>query len=231
MERLSAAEGRVVASLVEKALAVPQSYPLTLNALVSACNQTSSRDPVTTYAEHEVLAALEGLRARHLVRAVLPSHGRSVVRYRHVLDESLGLDPPQLAVLAVLELRGPQTPAELRSRTERMAQADDVDHELELLAGREPPLVARVGRRAGEKQARWVALLSEAEGGGPGQPAVTAEPGPARHAPGADGGDVHAELVALRAEVVELREALAALESTVASLGSTLASLRESLGG
>ena len=88
MTRLRAPEGRVVASLVEKALTIPQHYPLTLNALAAACNQTSSRDPVTSYDEETVRAALDSLRERRMVRAVLPSHGRSTVRYRHVLDET-----------------------------------------------------------------------------------------------------------------------------------------------
>jgi uncharacterized protein YceH (UPF0502 family) len=227
VEQLSAPEGRVVASLVEKALAVPQSYPLTLHALVAACNQTSSRDPVTAYPEEEVLAALDSLRSQHLVRAVLPSHGRSVVRYRHVLDEALGLDAPQLALLAVLELRGAQTPSELRTRTERMARIDDVDHELGLLAGRAPPLAARVGRRTGERQERWVSLLT----GAPGEASPATADLPADRpvpigatGPVVAGEAVRAEVAALRAEVDDLRAALASLEAA-------LAALRENLGG
>ena len=154
MERLTAREGRVVASLVEKQLTIPQHYPLTLNALVAACNQSTSRDPVSAYSEQEVLDAVESLRAKRMVRAVLPSHGRSVVRYRHVLDETLGLDAGQLAVLAVLELRGPQTVAELRARTERLAAIESVDHELGLLASREEPLAAQIARRPGQKVGR-----------------------------------------------------------------------------
>ncbi len=253
MERLTALEGRVVSSLAEKQLTIPQHYPLTLNALVAACNQSSSRDPVTAYREGEVLDALESLKAKRLVRAVLPSHGRSVVRYRQVLGETLGLDAPQLALLAVLELRGPQTVAELRARTLRMAAIDSVDHELDLLAGREEPLVERIGRRPGQKEDRWASLLSErvpdaASGGGahlpasapadapasrPLAPAMSeaAQPWCAAGGPGAEDraqgpgvGDLRQDVEAVRAELAELRVALEALRSE-------LDELRVSLGG
>lgn len=225
MTRLRAPEGRVVASLVEKALTIPQHYPLTLNALAAACNQTSSRDPVTSYDEETVRAALDSLRERRMVRAVLPSHGRSAVRYRHVLDETLGLDASQLAVLAVLELRGPQTVAELRARTERMAEIDSVDHELDLLAGRTPALAGRVGRRPGQKEDRWASLLSEPpeppEASGPPEAPSAARDG----SPEASGLDpLREELALLRAEIEPLRDGLAALRTE-------LAELRDSLGG
>ena len=113
---LSAPQGRIVGSLIEKQLVTPQQYPLTLNALVLACNQASNRDPVVAYTEEQVVGALDELKERRLVRFVLPSHGRSVVRYRHVLDEAFGVDAPQLAILAMLLLRGPQTVGELRTR-------------------------------------------------------------------------------------------------------------------
>jgi uncharacterized protein len=210
VDRLSATEGRVVASLVEKALTVPQYYPLTLNALVAACNQTSNRDPVTALSDADVLAALESLREKHLVRQVLPSHGRSVVRYRQVLEESLGLDAPGLAVLAVLVLRGPQTSAELRIRTERMADVGSVDHELELLSERTPPLVARVGRRPGQKEDRWAATLADGE--------TTTAPATMTDTtltktPELD--DVRAELAELRDAVAELRAALTEVRATL----------------
>ncbi len=235
MERLTAPEGRVVASLVEKQLTIPQHYPLTLHALVAACNQSSSRDPVTAYDEGEVLGAIESLKAERMVRAVLPSHGRSVVRYRHVLDETLGLDAPQLAVLAVLELRGPQTVAELRVRTERMAVIESVDHELGLLAGRDEPLVALVGRLPGQKEDRWVSLLAEpvspaagdaaasggaAVAGGGGSGPASRSPGPAGSEPGT-----------LRADIEDLRRDLDAVRAELEALRSGLEDLRSSLGG
>ncbi|HLW45014.1 MAG TPA: YceH family protein [Acidimicrobiales bacterium] len=232
MERLTPREGRVVASLVEKQLTIPQHYPLTLNALVAACNQTSSRDPVTAYADAEVLDAIEALKSKRLLRAVLPSHGRSVVRYRHVLDETLGLDGPQLAVLAVLELRGPQTVAELRQRTERMAEIDSVDHELDLLASKDEPLVKRIGRRPGQKEVRWTSLLAE-------PPRRSAEelevigretPGPPTSASSAVD-PVRADVEGLREDVEVVRAELEALRSTIEALRAGLEDLRTSLGG
>src|ERR1700735_2208256 len=104
---LSPVEARVIGSLAEKQLTTPQQYPLTMNALVLACNQTSNRAPVVNYDESVVESALSQLKDQHLVRFVLPSHGRSVVRYRQVLDEVLGVDDRQLALLAVLLLHGP----------------------------------------------------------------------------------------------------------------------------
>ncbi len=158
---LDPVEIRVVGSLAEKQLTTPQQYPLTLNALLLACNQTTNRDPVVSYDEALVEAALASLKERRLVRFVHPSHGRSAIRYRQVLDEMLGLDVRQLALVAVLVLRGPQTAGELRARTERMAGFEgvaDVEHELEQLAARED-LVLRLPRRAGHKEDRFAHLL------------------------------------------------------------------------
>lgn len=222
MSRLSPIEGRVVASLVEKQLATPQYYPLTLGSLLAACNQATNRDPVTAYQEDEVLDAIASLKEARMVRTVLPAHGRSAVRYRHVLDESLGLDASQLAVLAVLVLRGPQTAAELRARIERLVRVDSVDHELELLAAAVEPLVERQGRQPGQKEDRWVALLCE--------PATPA----ARVAPAPDADPVQqgiADADALRAEVGQVREELETLRDAVAEVRAALAELRASLGG
>ena len=152
----------MLGALIEKGLATPQQYPLTINALQAACNQTSNREPVVAYDESTVLAALDELKDRKLVRFVLPSHGRSVVRYRQVLDETLALDARQCAVLAVLLLRGPQTIGELRIRTERMAKfdsLDEIEHELDLLHAREEPLAHNVGRQPGQKEERWATTL------------------------------------------------------------------------
>lgn len=217
-------EGRVVGALVEKELATPQYYPLTLPALLAACNQSSNREPVTAYGEDQVLDAIATLKQEHLVRAVLPARGRSAVRYRHVLAEALGLDAPQLAVLCVLVLRGPQTVAELRARTERLAEVESVDHELELLAGASEPLVGRAGRLPGQKEDRWAALLSEHPSEGSDQ----VEPRPA---PGPDGGAPTPGLAGLRDEVAELRDDLAGLCEEVAELRAALSELRTSLGG
>lgn len=165
---LDAIQGRVLGCLVEKELATPQQYPLTASALIAACNQSSNRDPVMTLAEDQVLVALDALKAARLVRFVLPSHGRSVVRYRHVLDEHLGLDVPERAVLAVLLLRGPQTSGELRTRTERLADlatVADVEVSLQALAARAEPLAQRLARQPGHKEPRWQQLLADEAGG------------------------------------------------------------------
>ncbi|HVC14261.1 MAG TPA: DUF480 domain-containing protein [Acidimicrobiales bacterium] len=238
MARLTACEGRVVASLVEKHLTIPQQYPLTLHALVGACNQSSSREPVTAYRDDEVLAAVESLKRQRLVRAVLPSHGRSVVRYRHVMDEAFGLDAPQLAALSVLQLRGPQTAAELRARTERMAEIGSIDHELDLLSSREEPLVERVARRAGQKEDRWVSLLAAPFGDAPRDPVASAAapaledlaPAPAA-APGSGRAGAATEVDELRRDIVALGVGLEAVRAEVGALRSALEELRTSLGG
>jgi uncharacterized protein YceH (UPF0502 family) len=170
---LSAEEARVVACLVEKDATVPDSYPLTLNALRLACNQTSNRNPVVAWDDRTVEATLLSLKSMGLVRFVHPSHGGRTIRYRHVADERWRLSKGELAVLAVLVLRGPQTTGEVRTRTERMIGPDDgtVEEILDMLAARSPePFAARVARRPGEREARWAQALSgEPEDGiGPG---------------------------------------------------------------
>ncbi len=160
---LTPEEGRVVGSLIEKQLTTPQQYPLTLNSLVLACNQSSNRDPVVSYDEQTVQTAVTSLRNAELIGFVYPSHGRSVTRYRHALTERLGLDDRELALLAVLLLRGPQTGGELRARTERMARFDGidaVDADLVRLSEKAEPLVVRHSRRPGQKEERWAQLLS-----------------------------------------------------------------------
>ncbi len=215
----------MVGSLVEKQLTTPQQYPLTLNSLTLACNQASNRDPVMSLAESEVQEALDRLKQKGLVRFVLPSHGRSVVRYRHVLDESLALDGRQLSLVGVLLLRGPQTVGEMRTRTERMARFEssaEVESDLEGLSRWDEPLVARLPRRPGQKEERWTQLLAPVEAGeedaGPGGPV----PAPATiAAPTGDG-----ERGRLGAEVADLKESLAALRSEVDMLREEVLSLR-----
>jgi uncharacterized protein len=159
---LSQSELRVLGSLVEKQLTTPQQYPLTLNALMLACNQTSNRDPVVSYDEQTVESAVTTAKTKGLARFVHPSHGRSAIRFAHMLEEALGVDRRQLCILGVLMLRGPQTPGELRSRTERMepfGSLSDVEGELVRLAQREDPLVVRLARRPGQKEERYAHLL------------------------------------------------------------------------
>ncbi len=210
---LSATEARIVGSLVEKELATPQQYPLTANALVAACNQSSNREPVMALSEDEVLRALDDLKAAHLVRFVLPSHGRSVVRFRHVLDEALALSPEELALLCVLVLRGPQTAGELRIRTERLAVFEtlaDAERVLGGLGARTEPLVTRLGRRPGQKEDRWADLLSaRADAAEPdAAPVVAVRPAEAT-------ADLADQVADLRAEVDDLRRELDELRSNL----------------
>ena len=230
-------QARVVGSLIEKRLTTPQQYPLTMNALVVACNQTSNRAPVVNYDESVVESALSQLKDQHLVRFVLPSHGRSVVRYRQVLDEVLGVDDRQLALLAVLLLRGPQTVGELRTRTERMVEFDDlrvVEHDLELMANLGDGLVERLERRPGQKEERWAQLLAV------GADASTRIPDPdAMFHPDRGAIDVrairpgpfHRPRPASGGSVGRLRDEVTALRSEVEGLRSELTELRTSLGG
>ena len=157
---LSPEEIRVLGCLVEKEATVPDSYPLTLNSLRTACNQSTSRVPVVSYGEHEVEQALASLRARGLTRTVHSTSNRGA-KYRHVLPEALGLDPGETALVAVLMLRGPQTVGELKSRTERQHAFDTIDETADALARLAARgLVLQLERQPGQKDARWVHLLS-----------------------------------------------------------------------
>lgn len=158
---LTPVQSRIVGCLIEKELATPDNYPLTMNGLLAACNQTSNRNPVTKLDEATVGNALENLRAKNVVRIVYSRSNRAD-KFRHVLDEMLALEAEHLAVLSVLMVRGPQTGSELRTRTERLhpfASQDEVDDALRRLAGRNEPLAARLERRPGQKEHRWAHLL------------------------------------------------------------------------
>jgi uncharacterized protein YceH (UPF0502 family) len=158
---LTPVQSRVVGCLIEKEMATPDNYPLTMNALLTACNQATNRNPVTKLDEHTVGNALQNLRAMNVVRIVYSRSNRAD-KFRHVLDEVLAVGPAHLALLSVLMLRGPQTGSELRARTERLhpfASQDEVDAALRELAGRNQPLVARIERRPGQKESRWAHLL------------------------------------------------------------------------
>ena len=154
-------QSRIVGCLIEKEMATPDNYPLTMNGLLAACNQTSNRNPVTKLEEPTVSNALENLRAMNVVRIVYSRSNRAD-KYRHVIGGMLAIEPEHLALLAVLMLRGPQTASELRMRTERLypfADQTEVDDALRELAGRREPLVARLERRPGQKESRWAHLL------------------------------------------------------------------------
>ena len=161
---VSAVEIRILGSLIEKQRTTPDAYPLTLNALRAACNQSTSRDPVVDYDDATLREALERLGRRGWSRLASGPHSRSP-KYRHLLDEALGLGVPEQCVLAVLMLRGAQTSAELRARTERLhpfASVAAVDDVLAALADRG---LARLNeRRPGEREARWQQLVSSDAG-------------------------------------------------------------------
>lgn len=160
---LTPEQARVLGSLIEKQSTVPDTYPMTLNGLRTACNQRNSREPITDYDEHLILRTCDALKAMGLVRFVYPSHGARNTKYRQVLDEKLQLEPDETALISVLLLRGPQTVNELRVRTERQHPFDDndqVEESLGRLAARPTPLVVQLGRQAGQSQARWMHLLT-----------------------------------------------------------------------
>ncbi len=164
MIELSPAQQRVVGALAEKELTTPDNYPLSMNALVAACNQTTNRDPVVTFTQETIENALANLKSNGVARVVY-SKGMRVDKYRHVLHDALSLEEGELALLTVLLLRGPQTGAELRARTERMHPFTDqeaVDAALARLAGRDPALVALLARQPGQKEPRWVHRLGPA---------------------------------------------------------------------
>ena len=159
---LDEAEVRVLGALIEKQIATPEYYPLTLNALTAACNQKNNRHPVVTYDEATVELAVESLRQKNLAY-VFYGAGSRVPKYKHVAAENLQLNPAELALACVLLLRGPQTPGELRDRSARLhefAGLDEVEAALGSLAAREEPVVKRLARRPGQKEARYAHLLS-----------------------------------------------------------------------
>ena len=161
-QQLSEIECRIVGALIEKQLTTPEYYPLTLNALTAACNQKNNRDPVVSYDEKTVAAALEELRDRNLIYVFYGSTSR-VPKYKHMMPSYYELEPPDVAVMCVMMLRGPQTLGELRERTGRLHQFSglgEVQETLDSLMRREDPLVMKLERQAGQKEARFAHLLS-----------------------------------------------------------------------
>jgi len=159
---LNEIEVRILGSLIEKEFSTPEYYPLTLNALVNACNQKSSRDPVVDYNENTVEQALQELRKKGMV-LIVRGAGIRVPKYRQVLKGKLNLNLPGLAILAVLMLRGPQTIGEIRSRADRIYTFEDlnqVEEQIQQLIDAEPGLVRQLSRQPGQKESRYMHLLA-----------------------------------------------------------------------
>jgi uncharacterized protein YceH (UPF0502 family) len=208
---------RVLGCLVEKEATTPEHYPLSSNALVQACNQKNNRDPLTSCTEREIDAVLLELRQLGLVRTVHAANAR-VPKHRHVLDEAWGLTRGQLAVLAVLMLRGPNTANELTTRTERYSAPGDHDRvraALDQLAALDPPMVVELPRQAGQRETRFTHRRLDAEAPAVDAPHEADRPMPIREAPERDGDEV----AALRAELDDLR---ARFDDLCARLGETI---------
>jgi uncharacterized protein YceH (UPF0502 family) len=208
---LTEVEARVLGALLEKEITTPDYYPLSLNALVNACNQKSNRDPVMNLDESAVRGGLNALHDNLLARSVSAADSR-VTKYEHRLQEAFNFDRREAAIFCELLLRGAQTPGELRSRAERMHHFDDlseVQSALQHLMSREPPLVKVLARQPGTKESRYIhLLLGEAE---PGGPSIVPD---ASVAEGRDNADkfsqLQSEVAELRNDVAELKQQLAA---------------------
>lgn len=212
---LSALEARVLGCLIEKELATPDIYPLTLNSLVNACNQRSNRDPVMEVSAREVEGAIDGLRAKKLATLFSGADAR-VFKYRQTLDLVYPMDISARVVLCELFIRGPQTTAELRIRTERMHRLmlEEVEAVLEELAARATGALARrMARQPGQKELRWVQLLS-------GEPSRSLQSEP----------PIATAVAASPLAGPSLEPRVSALETELAQLRGELAALRKSLG-
>jgi uncharacterized protein len=210
---LNPVEARVLGSLVEKDITTPDYYPLSLNALVNACNQKNNRDPVTNYDEETVRLALRNLSDKRLAGTAGGADSR-VAKYEHRLQEVFNFNRAETALLCVLLLRGPQTPGELRGRSERMHRfehLDDVLSGLQQLMRREPPLVKALGRRPGTKEIRYAHLLSgDVDAWEPPPEAAPANASPA---------DVE--------RILRLEEQVAALQKEMAELKQEIVAFRK----
>ena len=210
---LNPAEARVLGALIEKDITTPDYYPLSLNALINACNQKNNREPVTNFDEETVRLALRNLSDKRLAGTASGADSR-VTKYEHRLQEVFNFTRPETAILCVLLLRGPQTPGELRGRTERMHRFEDLDEVLsglQQLMRREPPLAKALGRRPGTKEIRYAHLLSgDVEAWEP--PAETASFSP---------GSADAE------RIIQLEEKVAALQAEVAELKQQMTEFRK----
>ncbi|HTW12644.1 MAG TPA: DUF480 domain-containing protein [Solirubrobacteraceae bacterium] len=231
IDTLTPAEQRVLGCLIEKRFTTPDQYPLTLNALRLACNQTTNRHPLANYDEATVRDAAQRL-ARYGLARLASGHSSRAVKYRHLADEALGLNQQELSLLAVLLLRGEQTPGELKARTERMASfgsLEAVDAALAALCER--GYVQRVSRRPGQKEDRYRQLLGgDAERDSPAEIA-TPPSASAPEAAVAGSGAADPEPAHSRARPPDIEQRLDALERQVSRIAEELRSLRELGGG
>jgi uncharacterized protein YceH (UPF0502 family) len=210
---LSEVEARVLGALIEKESTTPEYYPLSLNALVNACNQKSNREPVMALDEDAVRSAIRSLNDLGLTRFASSADSR-VGKYEHRLNETFNFHRHEIAILCVLLLRGPQTPGELRTRTERMYAFEDLEsvhNALNLLAKREPSLVKVLPRQPGTKESRYVHLLSPVVE--PENHIVTHSDAREHSSANTSGGD---RVAAMQAEIKELRSDVAALKEQFA---------------
>jgi uncharacterized protein len=203
-------EIRVLGCLIEKQRTVPDVYPLSLNTLRLACNQATNRDPVVDYDEQDIRAALDRLSRRGWTR-LASGPGTRVAKHRHLLDEALDLVPSQSAILAVLMLRGAQTPGELKGRTDRLypfRSLEDVQRTLDELIARE--LVARLPRRPGQKEERYVQLLGDQSEPGEArlETRLEARTAPQPAAAAVDSGGLEERVARLEEQVAALQRAL-----------------------
>lgn len=203
-EKLSEIEARIIGALIEKQLTTPEYYPLTLNALVAACNQKTNREPVVAYTEAEVQKSLDELREKNLAYVFYGSTSR-VPKYKHILDKVYELESSEIAVICVMMLRGAQTLGELRERSHRLYEFSglgEVNDTLDNLVRRDEPLVIKLERQPGQKEVRYAHLLS-------GEVSATAYT-PKTIAVGTAGGEriekLEAEVAALQNEITELRQ-------------------------
>jgi uncharacterized protein len=225
-----AVEIRVLGCLIEKQRTTPDAYPLSLNALRLACNQSTNRNPVVDYDEAAIRDALQHSYRRGWTR-LTSGHGSRAAKYRHLLDEALGLASDELAVLAVLMLRGAQTPGELKQRTERLHRFDDlaaVDATLQQLIGRGH--VAQLQRQPGQKEERYMQLLGGDDAGETAVPSPQAAPAPTFAAPAPEPPPTPPTPPAPATLPPAAEARIAQLEREVAELRSELAALRDELG-
>ena len=214
---LTPVEARVLGSLIEKEITTPEYYPLSLNALVNACNQKSNREPAMQLEEDEIRKALHHLESQSLVRSIAESRA---TKFEHRLQDVFNFYRPEVAVICELLLRGPQTPGELRTRASRMHAFEDLESvhsALQRLSKREPPMVTVLPRQPGTKESRYTHLLGDIDPLAAGHDKQGQEDTTRAPHPSADGLQNAREISLLRDEVAQLRDEIASLQQQFAA--------------